>query len=155
MKKKSYQLNLDIQFASKALSEKWANIISKVRVKRWMQAALLDDAAITLRFVGRAESKKLNAAYRKKDYATNVLTFPYGQDEDTGQLLADIVICLPVVEKEAKDQNKATPSHLAHLIVHGTLHAQGFDHEDDVEAEAMETLEIAILKKLKLENPYV
>ena len=155
MKKNNYQLNLDIQFANKTLNEKWADIISKAKVKRWMQAALLEDASITLRLVGRAESKKLNAAYRNKDYATNVLTFPYGQDESSGQLLADIVICLPVIEKEAKDQNKTVLSHLTHLVVHGTLHAQGFDHEDDVEAEAMETLEVAILKKLKLANPYV
>jgi probable rRNA maturation factor len=155
MKKKPYLLDLDIQFASKALNDKWANIISKAKVKRWMIAALLEDASITLRLVGRAESKKLNAAYRNKDYATNVLTFPYGQAENGGQLLADIVICLPVVEKEAKDQNKAVLSHLTHLIVHGILHAQGFDHEDDVEAEAMEALEVAILKKLKLANPYV
>jgi len=155
MKKKPYLLDLDIQFASKALNDKWVNIISKAKVKRWMIAALLEDASITLRLVGRAESKKLNAAYRNKDYATNVLTFPYGQAENGGQLLADIVICLPVVEKEAKDQNKAVLSHLTHLIVHGILHAQGFDHEDDVEAEAMEALEVAILKKLKLANPYV
>ena len=155
MKKNNYQLNLDIQFANKTLNEKWADIISKAKVKRWMQAALLEDASITLRLVGRAESKKLNAAYRNKDYATNVLTFPYGQDESSGQLLADIVICLPVIEKEAKDQNKTVLSHLTHLVVHGTLHAQGFDHEDDVEAEAMESLEVAILKKLKLANPYV
>jgi probable rRNA maturation factor len=155
MKKKTNLLDLDIQFATNSLAEKWADIITKSKVKRWMLAALLEDASITLRLVGRAESKKLNSAYRNKDYATNVLTFPYGQAEKSGQLLADIVICLPVVEKEAKDQNKALLSHLTHLIVHGTLHAQGFDHEDDVEAEAMEALEVAILKKLKLANPYV
>ena len=108
-----------------------------------------------MRFVGQPEGKKLNSTYRHKDYATNVLTFPYDLAPESNEVIADIVICLPVVEKEAKEQKKVVEQHLIHLIVHGTLHAQGFDHEDEVEAEAMEELEVAILKKLKQDNPYI
>jgi probable rRNA maturation factor len=107
-----------------------------------------------VRFVGNAEAKKLNATYRGKDYATNILTFPYQLDSKDSPLMADLVICLPVLKKEALTQKKSIEQHLIHLIVHGTLHAQGFDHEDEVEAEAMESLEISILKKLKQPNPY-
>jgi probable rRNA maturation factor len=109
---------------------------------------------MTVRFVGNAESKKLNGTYRHKDYATNILTFPYDIDPDTNALNADLVICLPVLKKEALAQKKSIEQHLIHLIIHGTLHAQGFDHEDEVEAEAMEELEIKILKSLKQANPY-
>ena len=117
--------------------------------------ALQENATTTVRFVGQAESKKLNANYRNKDYATNILTFPYELQNGIDHLSADLVICLPVLEKEAKQQKKTFEQHLIHLIVHGTLHAQGFDHEDEVEAEAMEQLEISILKKLKQANPYI
>ena len=154
MKQKIHQLNLDIQFASSAMAEKWKDQITKPKLKKWVQAALLEDADITIRFVGPSEGKKLNAAYRQKDYATNVLTFPYDQQPGIEHLFADIVICPSVVEKEAKVQKKTFLQHLTHLTIHGTLHAQGFDHEDEVEAEAMENLEIAILKKLKQPNPY-
>ncbi len=155
MIKKAYRLNLDLQFGTAKLQEKWEEVITPLKVKKWAKAALQDNATITLRFVGSAEGKKLNLTYRHKDYATNVLTFPYESMPGTDEIFADIVICLPVVEKEAKAQKKAFEQHLIHLIVHGTLHAQGFDHEDNVEAEAMEELEIAILKKLKQVNPYI
>jgi probable rRNA maturation factor len=150
----THQLNLEIQFASESLAEKWSELITKRKVARWMKSALLQDASITVRFVGNAESKKLNATYRGKDYATNILTFPYHFDFQESSLVADLVICLPVLKKEAAAQKKSLEQHLIHLIVHGTLHAQGFDHEDDLEAEAMEALEISILKKLKQPNPY-
>ncbi len=155
MKSTSFNLDLDVQFGTARLQEKWQEDITTAKTKKWVKAALQNNATITLRFVGQAEGKKLNSTYRHKDYATNVLTFPYDSTPDSSDVFADIVICLPVVEKEAKQQQKTFEQHLIHLIVHGTLHAQGFDHEDPVEAEAMEELEIAILKKLKQVNPYI
>lgn len=149
------QLALEIQFATAAMAEKWQDVITKRKVGNWIKKALQENATITVRFVGLAESKKLNSTYRNKDYATNILTFPYELQNGIDNLSADLVICLPVLEKEAKQQHKTLEQHLIHLIVHGTLHAQGFDHEDDVEAEAMEQLEISILKKLKQANPYI
>jgi probable rRNA maturation factor len=155
MIKKPNRLNLDVQFGTAKLQEKWEEVITTLKAKKWVKTALQNDATITLRFVGQAEGKKLNSTYRHKDYATNVLTFPYDSSPESSEVIADIVICLPVVEKEAKEQKKEFLQHLTHLIVHGTLHAQGFDHEDEVEAEGMEELEIAILRKLKQGNPYV
>ena len=149
------KLALEIQFATSAMAQKWQDLITKRKVGNWIKKALQENATITVRFVGQAESKKLNANYRKKDYATNILTFPYELQNGIDHLSADLVICLPVLEKEAKQQKKTFEQHLIHLIVHGTLHAQGFDHEDEVEAEAMEQLEISILKKLKQANPYI
>ena len=149
------QLALEIQFATAAMAEKWQDVITKRKVGNWIKKALQENATITGRFVGLAESKKLNSNYRNKDYATNILTFPYELQNGIDNLSADLIICLPVLEKEAKQQHKTLEQHLIHLIVHGTLHAQGFDHEDDVEAEAMEQLEISILKKLKQANPYI
>ena len=155
MKSTSFNLDLDVQFGTARLQEKWQEDITTAKTKKWVKAALQNNATITLRFVGQAEGKKLNSTYRHKDYATNVLTFPYGSPPGSNDVFADIVICLPVVEKEAKQQKKTFEQHLIHLMVHGTLHAQGFDHEDPVEAEAMEELEVAILKKLKQVNPYI
>ena len=155
MRSTSFNLDLDVQFGTARLQEKWQEDITTAKTKKWVKAALQNNATITLRFVGQAEGKKLNSTYRHKDYATNVLTFPYGSPPGSNDVFADIVICLPVVEKEAKQQKKTFEQHLIHLIVHGTLHAQGFDHEDSVEAEAMEELEVAILKKLKQVNPYI
>ncbi len=149
------KLALEIQFATSAMAQKWQDLITKRKVGNWIKKALQENATITVRFVGQAESKKLNANYRNKDYATNILTFPYEPQNGIDHLSADLVICLPVLEKEAKQQKKTFEQHLIHLIVHGTLHAQGFDHEDEVEAEAMEQLEISILKKLKQANPYI
>ena len=149
------KLALEIQFATSAMAQKWQDLITKRKVGNWIKKALQENATITVRFVGQSESKKLNANYRNKDYATNILTFPYELQNGIDHLSADLVICLPVLEKEAKQQKKTFEQHLIHLIVHGTLHAQGFDHEDEVEAEAMEQLEIAILKKLKQANPYI
>ncbi len=155
MKSTSFNLDLDVQFGTARLQEKWQEDITTAKTKKWVKAALQNNATITLRFVGQAEGKKLNSTYRHKEYATNVLTFPYDSPPGSNDVFADIVICLPVVEKEAKQQKKTFEQHLIHLIVHGTLHAQGFDHEDSVEAEAMEELEVAILKKLKQVNPYI
>ena len=149
------RLALEIQFATPAMAQKWQDLITKRKVGNWIKKALQEDATITVRFVGQTESRKLNSNYRNKDYATNILTFPYELQNGIDHLSADLVICLPVLEKEARQQKKTLEQHLTHLIVHGTLHAQGFDHEDEVEAEAMEQLEISILKKLKQANPYI
>jgi len=131
--------------------------VSRARLRRWALAALQSDARITLRFVGAAEGRALNRAYRGRDYATNVLTFAYPADE-TGRpkhtTAADIVVCLPVVAREARAQRKPLDHHLAHLVVHGVLHAQGFEHDDEIEAEAMEALETALLRRFRIADPY-
>ena len=101
-----------------------------------------------------AESKRLNNQYRGQNHATNILTFTLTEEDTPSLLVADLILCMPVIEKEARAQAKSIEDHFAHLIVHGTLHAQGFDHEDAIEALAMESLEIAILKRLKINNPY-
>jgi probable rRNA maturation factor len=118
---------------------------------RWARAALERDARVTLRFVGTAEGRALNSTYRGRDYATNVLTFVY----DSGAPLAgDIVVCMPVVRREARAQRKSLRAHLAHLVVHGMLHLQGHDHERDADATAMEARETAILRRLRYADPY-
>ena len=128
--------------------------VSRARLRRWIAAALQRDARITLRFVGTREGRALNLAYRHKDYATNVLTFSY-DDADSTTNVADIVICLPVVRQEAVRQQKPFDHHLAHLVIHGTLHAQGLEHDDEVQAQAMEALEAALLKRFRIGDPYL
>ena len=140
--------------------------VSRPRLRRWVLAALQHDAAITLRFVGSREGRALNREHRGRDYPTNVLTFAYeapplpaaararGGVRAPAAIEADIVICLPVVRTEARAQRKPVDHHLAHLVIHGVLHAQGFDHEDEVEAEAMEALEAALLKRFRIPDPY-
>jgi probable rRNA maturation factor len=121
-------------------------------VARWVRHALERDGEITVRIVGTQEGQALNRDYRKKDYATNVLTFDYSQ---APVVCADLVLCAPVVAQEAKDQNKTLQAHYAHLIVHAALHAQGWDHETSTaDAQAMEAREIAVLARLGFANPY-
>ena len=115
------------------------------------QAALFFPAEITLRFVDAEEGKVLNHDYRGKDYATNVLTFDYSHEPVVG---ADLVICAEVVEQEAKDLGIAVADHYAQMLVHGTLHAQGYDHEEDDEAELMESRESEIMLALGFADPY-
>jgi probable rRNA maturation factor len=146
------KLEIDIQFASAAIEEKVFAIASQAAIKKWVKAVVGLNGLITLRFVNAAEGKKLNFAFRNKDYATNVLTFPYELSNKT--LTADIIFCLPVIQKEAAEQNKAVKAHLAHLIIHGCLHAQGLDHESDQEAQKMEGKEITLLTSLGFANPY-
>jgi len=121
-------------------------------VRDWALAALERPVHVTVRFVGAREGRTLNRTYRGRDYATNVLTFEYG--EHGGGLLGDIVLCAPVVKREAKEQGKAVRAHYAHLIVHGMLHLQGYLHDRPRDAERMESREIAILRGLGFDNPY-
>jgi probable rRNA maturation factor len=146
------KLEIDIQFASTAIEDKVLAITSLRGIKKWVKAAIQLNGLITLRFVNAAEGKKLNFAFRNKGYATNVLTFPYERNKKT--LAADVIFCLPVIQKEASEQGKAMKAHLAHLIIHGCLHAQGLDHENDQEAKKMENKEISLLKSLGFTNPY-
>jgi probable rRNA maturation factor len=124
------------------------------QLRRWALAALAHDAALTLRLVGKAEGRRLNAGFRGKDYATNVLTFAYDAPAGGGPIEADIVICLPVVASEARGQRKTLREHLAHLVVHGVLHAQGMDHEDEGDAREMEARETEVLRRFRIADPY-
>ena len=129
---------------------------TKAKLRRWLAAALEQNAAITVRFVGAAEGRALNRAYRGRDYATNVLSFGFGYGDDgRGQILAgDIVLCAPVLRREARAQGKALQAHVAHLTVHGALHLQGHDHQSARAAARMEALEQTILARLGFADPY-
>lgn len=124
---------------------------TRPQLRRWAKAALVRDAEVTLRLVGRQEGRALNRGYRGRDYATNVLTFVY---PDTRPLAGDIVLCPPVVADEARRQRKAERAHYAHLVVHGMLHLQGYDHAGDEDAAVMEALESEIVTKLGYPDPY-
>jgi len=139
-------LTLSVQYASNA-----ADLPTRPHVRRWVRAALLDDATVTVRFVDAIEGRALNAEYRNRDYATNLLTFVYDDDSPRA---GDVVLCAPVVRKEADEQGKSLAAHYAHLVVHGMLHLQGFDHERPADAARMEAREIAILADLGMTNPY-
>lgn len=128
--------------------------LSRPRLKRLILASLPADCAtatLTIARVGRAEGRRLNREFRNKDYPTNILTFPYA---GTPNVQADLVICLPVAKAEARTQRRPLDHHLAHLVVHGTLHACGMDHEDDAEAAQMEALETAVLRRFRIADPY-
>jgi probable rRNA maturation factor len=143
-------LTLSLQFADKTHREH----LPRHKVARWIRAALAVDGVdgeITVRIVGEDEGRALNRDFRQKDYATNVLTFDYAQEP---VVMADLVICAPVIEREAKEQGKALNAHYAHMLVHGTLHAQGFDHQVEDEALAMEAQERLVLADLGFDDPY-
>jgi len=144
------KLSLSVQYADPRLKDS----VPRTQIRRWITAALLAPAELTIRFVDAAEGQTLNRDYRGKDYATNVLTFAYTEDEDSEVTQADIILCTDVLEKEAEEQHKPVLDHTAHLIVHGVLHAQGYDHEEEAEAEEMEGLETEILAQLGFANPY-
>lgn len=148
----SPRLDIDIQYASNAIEQSLSIIVSPALMKKWVKETIHRGGLITIRFVNRAEAKKLNSAFRKIDKPTNVLTFPYELSKNA--LVADIIFCLPVIQKEAREQGKTAQRHLAHLIVHGCLHAQGLDHENEIEAQKMEKQEIKILKSIGFNNPY-
>jgi probable rRNA maturation factor len=145
------ELTLSLQFSSVAKAEQHRAALPRHRVKKWIRHALQADAEITVRIVDSEEGQALNRDYRKKDYATNVLTFDYTQEPIVS---ADLVLCAPVVAKEAKEQKKTLEAHYAHLIVHGTLHAQGWDHDEDEDAQVMELRESEIMARLGFKNPY-
>jgi len=141
------ELNLNIQYASDAL-----HLPTRAQFRKWVKAALRVDTEVTIRIVDAEEGRELNSMYRGKDYATNVLTFPLTEEP---HLMGDIIICAPVVEAEAKSQNKTLEAHYAHLTVHGILHLHGYDHETEPQAELMEGLETAIVTKLGYPSPYL
>ena len=173
------RLSLSVQYPDERLKD----IITCQKLRRWVNAALQMPAEITLRFVDAEDGQALNRDYRGKDYATNVLTFPYDEPEISGPdafaadaeaadetpvpqddtpsgetpqktARADIVLCTDVLEREAQEQAKSLDAHAAHLVVHGVLHAQGYDHITDEEAQEMETLETKILARLGYPDPY-
>jgi probable rRNA maturation factor len=146
-------LKLALQFPAAKSFPAHKTLLSRATVARWIQASLFADAELTVRLVDADEGRLLNRTYRGKDYATNVLTFAYAESEDD-PVSGDLVLCCPVVEREALEQGKPLEAHYAHMIVHGTLHAQGYDHETDDEAQEMEALETEILGRLGFPDPY-
>jgi probable rRNA maturation factor len=146
------KLDLVLQFASFPNAAAHRAVLRKARVASWIEPALRHPGEIAVRIVGEEEGRALNLQYRGKDYATNVLTFEYAHD---AWVEADLVLCGPVVEREAREQGKSLEEHYAHLLVHGALHAQGYDHEtDERDALEMEALEILLLGSLGFKNPY-
>jgi probable rRNA maturation factor len=144
---------VNIQYASPALEKKVSTLASSTLIKKWVRASIDRPGNLTVRFVNRTEGQALNSQFRTKAYATNVLTFTYGVSQCA--LAADIVLCMPVITGEARDQGKTVKAHLAHLVVHGCLHAAGLDHITQQGAKVMEAREVAILKNLGFSDPYV
>lgn len=140
-------LKLSVQYAAEN-----EHLPTRDLFRRWVKAALRVDTEVTIRVVDADEGRELNSMYRGKDYATNVLTFPLTEDP---YLMGDIIICAPVVETEALQQQKTFEAHFAHLTIHGVLHLHGYDHEINAEAELMEGIETAIVMKLGYPNPYL
>lgn len=148
----SQTLNLDLQFATQALQNQVLRIASLAQIRKWARACFQSNAMLTIRFVNKAEAHDLNLFFRGFDQPTNVLTFSYPTQ---GKLIeADIVLCLPILRAEAKEQQKSLVAHLAHLLIHGCLHAKGYDHLKTKDAKNMEALEIKILRSLGFPNPY-
>ena len=146
-------LEVDVQIASDE-----DDLPGQPELRTWARAALGDDrqdSELTIRIVDEKESAVLNSRYRRKDGATNVLSFPFESPAGIDMpLLGDIVICAPIVKREAQEQSKSESSHWAHMVVHGSLHLLGFDHEQDEEARKMEAMETRILSELGYDNPY-
>jgi probable rRNA maturation factor len=140
-------LELSLQFADKGDR----SLLARHRVARWIRAALEKPAQITVRIVDAEEGRRLNREFRGKDHATNVLTFDYSQ---APVVVADLILCAPVLQREARDAKLDLQAHYAHLLVHGTLHAQGFDHLTAAQARVMEQRESDIMTGLGFEDPY-
>ena len=146
-------LSLSLQFGDFNDAARHRAALPRHSVTRWIRHALESDAEITVRIVGLEEGQALNRDYRQKEDATNVLTFDYSR---APLVTADLVLCAPVVSKEAEENKKTLHDHYAHLLVHGTLHAQGYDHETSAaDADAMEAHEVTILARLGIKNPYL
>ena len=145
MKDATRKLGLVVQYATRG-----DGTPARADFRRWAKAALLDDAEVALRVVDEDEGRALNRDFRGKDYPTNVLTFAYGGEPLSG----DIVLCAPVVAREASEQGKTLEAHYAHLTVHGMLHLQGYEHDDDVDAVTMEAVESFIMRGLGFPDPY-
>mgnify|MGYP001242590116 CR=1 FL=1 len=143
---KTARLNLEIQFAIED-----SDLPSQKSMQQWAFSAISQDTVITIRIIDEPEGRTLNKQFCGKEYATNVLSFPYEMDSG---LEGDIAICLPIVKKEAIQQNKTLHAHLAHLIIHGVLHIQGFTHDSCSNAKIMERKEKILLNRLGFENPY-
>ncbi|MCM0607832.1 MAG: rRNA maturation RNase YbeY [Ideonella sp. WA131b] len=140
-------LSLSLQFAD----ARHKALLPRHKVARWVRAALLNPGEITVRIVGADEGRELNREYRQKDHATNVLTFDY---QHAPVVMADLILCAPVIEAEARQQGLELEAHYAHLLVHGTLHAQGYDHETAQQAREMEPRETALMRSLGFADPY-
>ena len=138
--------------------EKYSDIPKKEDVIHWIALACPRETpySVSVRVVAEPEARSLNLQYRNKDYPTNVLTFPFEPPPIPMETLhlGDLVVCKQVIEKESQLQNKATPHHWAHMIIHGILHLQGYDHISKTQAKQMESLEISLLKELGIKNPY-
>jgi probable rRNA maturation factor len=143
------RLSLSVQYAARG-----DDLPARPLLRRWARAALAHDAAITLRFVNEAEGRALNRSYRHHDHSTNVLAFVYHEIHGAHGVGGDIVLCAPVMRREATEQGKSLAAHCAHLFVHGLLHLQGYDHEHAPEAARMEAREVAILAGLGFPDPY-
>jgi len=153
MQEKKHKLDLEVQYPDTRLEHE----ITETMLQRWVEAALLGPAELSIRFVDAEEGLALNRQYRGKDYATNVLTFAYNEGEELGEddpTQADIILCTDVLLREAEEQKKTVEEHAAHLVVHGVLHAQGYDHEHDEEADEMEQFERDIMEVLGYPDPY-
>jgi probable rRNA maturation factor len=145
-------LELSLQFGDFPGASAHRGALTRARVRRWIAHALARPAEMAVRIVGEDEGRALNRQYRSKDYATNVLTFDYARQPVA---TCDLVLCGPVVEREAAEQGKTLEAHYAHLLVHGALHAQGWDHETgDSDALEMEALEVLLMESLGYPNPY-
>ncbi|WP_434782696.1 rRNA maturation RNase YbeY [Ferrovum myxofaciens] len=147
-----FHLHLTVQRASRSSLQP-----SEGQIRQWLRHALRRSAMITVRLVDRPEGRSLNQTFRHKDYPTNVLTFPYPDENPRAstRLHGDLVLCAPVIKAEARLQHKPLLNHYAHLLIHGMLHLQGYDHENETEATLMETLEIDLLTQLSIPNPYL
>ncbi len=146
-------MSLELQLASKA-----TDLPAKSDFEVWAETALEDEErrGLVIRIVDEAESRQLNRDYRGKDSPTNVLSFPFEAPPGVpNEHLGDLVICAPVVKREAKAQGKAEAHHWAHMVIHGVLHLRGHDHQDDAEAQIMEDLERQLLAGLGLPDPYL
>jgi probable rRNA maturation factor len=144
--KPRYGLALTVQYAAEN-----DGLPTRSQVRAWVKAALQRDADVTVRLVGAEEGRTLNRQYRGRYHATNVLTFAYPESDP---LSGDIALCVPVVKREAREQHKNPEAHYAHLVVHGMLHLQGYDHEKPADARLMETLETEIVTGLGYADPY-